>query len=470
MGRKLVPLVAITAVLLAGCTLAPNYTRPEAPVPATWPGGPAYDNAQVSPGAPAAAEVPWREYFTDERLRQLIETALRNNRDLRVAALNVERARAVYGIARAELLPTIEATGRGRKERVPSSAFGSDGGSVIIERYDVNLGVSSWEIDFFGRIRSLKDAALQEYLATGQARSGAQILLVSGVANAYLTLAADRETLQLAHSTLDAQKAAYDLIRKRFDVGFSSELDLRQGQTRVDAARVDLALYARLAAQDENALALLVGSKVPAELLPDNLSLVSPAREISPGVPSEVLLLRPDILQAEDLLKAANANIGAARATLFPRISLTTAFGTASGELSGLFKPGSKAWNFSPQIVAPIFDARAWSALKAIKAERKIAVAQYEKAIQTAFREVADALAVRGTVEDQLSAQQSLVEAASVTYRLSNARYMKGIDSFLGVLDAQRSLYAAQQGLIAIRLTKSANQVRLYAVMGGGSR
>lgn len=470
MGRKLVPLVAITAVLLAGCTLAPNYTRPEAPVPATWPGGPAYDNAQVSPGAPAAAEVPWREYFTDERLRQLIETALRNNRDLRVAALNVERARAVYGIARAELLPAIEATGRGRKERAPSSAFGSDGGSVIIERYDVNLGVSSWEIDFFGRIRSLKDAALQEYLATEQARSGAQILLVSGVANAYLTLAADRETLQLAHSTLDAQKAAYDLIRKRFDVGFSTELELRQAQTRVDAARVDLALYARLEAQDENALALLVGSKVPAGLLPDNLSLVSPAREISPGVSSEVLLLRPDILQAEDLLKAANANIGAARATLFPRISLTTAFGTASGELSGLFKPGSKAWNFSPQIVAPIFDARAWSALKAIKAERKIAVAQYEKAIQAAFREVADALAVRGTVEDQLSAQQSLVEAASVTYRLSNARYMKGIDSFLGVLDAQRSLYAAQQGLIAVRLTRFANQVRLYAVMGGGSR
>jgi multidrug efflux system outer membrane protein len=470
MGRKLFPLLAVTVVLLTGCTLAPNYTRPEAPVPSSWPSGPAYDNARVSPGAPAVAEVPWREYFTDERLRQLIETALRNNRDLRVAALNVERARAVYGIARAELLPTIEATGRGRKERAPSSAFGSDGGSVIIERYDVNLGVSSWEIDFFGRIRSLKDAALQEYLATGQARSSAQILLVSGVANAYLTLAADRETLQLAHSTLDAQKAAYDLIRKRFDVGFSSELDLRQAQTRVDAARVDLALYARLAAQDENALALLVGSKVPAELLPDNLSLVNPAREISPGVSSEVLLLRPDILQAEDLLKAANANIGAARATLFPRISLTTAFGTASGELSGLFKPGSKAWNFSPQIVAPIFDARAWSALKAIKAERKIAVAQYEKAIQTAFREVADALAVRGTVEDQLSAQQSLVEAASVTYRLSNARYAKGIDSFLGVLDAQRSLYAAQQGLIAVRLTRFANQVRLYAVMGGGSR
>jgi multidrug efflux system outer membrane protein len=238
----------------------------------------------------------------------------------------------------------------------------------------------------------------------------------------------------------------------------------------VDAARVDLALYSRLVAQDENTLDLLVGSKVPAALLPDNLTLVRPAREISPGLSSEVLLRRPDILQAESLLKAANANIGAARAALFPRISLTTAFGTASGELSGLFKSGSESWNFSPQIVVPIFDARAWAALKVIKVDQEIAVAQYEKAIQTAFREVADALAVRGTVEDQLSAQLSLVEAVSVTYRLSNARYTKGIDSFLGVLDAQRSLYAAQQGLIAVRLTKSANQVGLYAVMGGGSR
>jgi multidrug efflux system outer membrane protein len=232
---------------------------------------------------------------------------------------------------------------------------------------------------------------------------------------------------------------------------------------------VDVALYSRLAAQDENALTLLVGSKVPAGLLPDDLSLVSPVREITPGMSSEVLLLRPDILQAENLLKAANANIGAARAALFPRISLTTAFGTASSELSGLFKPGSESWNFSPQIVVPIFDARAWSALQAIKVEREIALAQYEKAIQTAFREVADALAVRGTVEEQLSAQRSLADATAETYRLSNARYAKGIDSFLGVLDAQRSFYAAQQGLVSIRLAKFANQVRLYAILGGGS-
>ncbi len=454
-------------LFLCGCSMTPEYMRPEAPVPAAWPTGAAYDNAQASPGTPAAVEVPWREYFTDDRLRKVIETALWNNRDLRVAALNVERARAVYGIARADLLPTIEATGRGGRQGVPAdlSLFGTSG---TVSEYNVNLGISSWEIDFFGRIRSLKDKALEEYFATEQARRGAQILLVSGVANAYLAFAADRETLQLAQSTLDTQQAAYNLIRRRYDVGLSTELDLRQAQTRVDAARVDIALYSRLVAQDENALDLLVGSRVPAELLPDNLTLVTPPREISPGISSEVLLLRPDILQAESLLKAANANIGAARAALFPRISLTTAFGTASSELSGLFKPGSESWNFFPQIVVPIFDARAWSALDAIKVEQEIAVAQYEKAIQTAFREVADGLAVRGTVEDQLSAQRSLVEAASVTYRLSNARYTKGIDSFLGVLDAQRSLYAAQQGLISVRLTRFANQVRLYAVLGGG--
>jgi multidrug efflux system outer membrane protein len=469
MIAKRFSLLAITAVLLTGCTLAPKYTRPEAPVPASWPSGPAYDNAQAAPGAQAAADLRWREFFTDERLRSIIEEALKNNRDLRMASLNVERARALYGIQRAELFPTVDAVGSGSKQHVPAD-LSSSGKAATTTQYDVNLGISSWEIDFFGRIRSLKDAALQEYLATEQARHGAQILLVSGVANAYLAFAADRENLRLAQSTLDTQKAAYDLIRRRFDVGLSPELDLRQAQTRVDSARVDFAVYSRLAAQDENALDLLVGSKVPAGMLPDNLILASPFREISPGISSEVLLHRPDILQAEDLLKAANANIGAARAALFPRISLTTAFGTASGELSGLFRSGSERWNFSPQVVAPIFDARAWSALEAVKVERKIALARYEKSIQTAFREVADALAVRGTLEDQLSAQQSLVEAASVTYRLSNARYMKGIDSFLGVLDAQRSLYAAQQGLIAVRLTRFANQVRLYAVMGGGSQ
>ena len=466
--KTVLPLSLGVFLCLSGCSMTPKYTRPEPPVPATWPTGAAYDNAQASPGAPAAAEVYWRDYFTDERLRKVIETALNNNRDLRVAALNVARARAVYGIARADLLPTVNATGRGGRQGVPAD-FSRSGNHETLSEYNVNLGISAWEIDFFGRIRSLKDKALEEYLATEQARHGAQILLVSGVANTYLTLAADREILVLAQSTLHTQRAVYDLIRRRHEVGLLPELDLRQAQTRVDAARVDVALYSRLVAQDENALDLLVGSKVPAELLPYSLTLVSPAKEISPGLPSEVLLLRPDILQAENRLKAANANIGAARATLFPRISLTTSVGTLSGELSGLFGSGSESWNFFPQIVVPIFDARSWSALEAVKVEQEIAVAQYEKAIQTAFREVADALAVRGTVEDQVSAQRSLVEAVSETYRLSSARYTQGIDSFLGVLDAQRSLYAAQQGLIAARLAKFANQTTLYAVLGGGS-
>ena len=390
---------------------------------------------------------------------------MKNNRDLRVAALNVERARALYRIQRAELFPKVETGVTATKQHVRISG---GTGLVTLQEYGVNLGISSWEIDFFGRIRSLSKRALEEYFATEQARRSAQILLVSEVANAYLTLAADRENLKLAQSTLESQQAAYNLIRRRFEVGLAPELDLRQAQTRVDAARVDVARYTELAAQDENALNLLAGSMVPADLLPQALSVVKPLPDVSPGTSSEVLLRRPDILQAENLLKAANANIGAARAAFFPRISLTSAIGSASGDLSGLFKSGSFVWNYAPQIVLPIFDARTWGGLKATKVEREIAVAQYEKAIQGAFREVADALARRGTMGDQMEAQQSLVDATAKTYRLSTARYEKGIDIYLNVLDAQRSLYTAQQGLIAIRLAKLANQVRLYAVLGGG--
>jgi multidrug efflux system outer membrane protein len=467
MTRKLLSLLAITAVLLTGCTMIPEYIRPEAPIPAGWPSSPAYKETPAKEGARVAADLQWREFFTDERLQEIIETALQNNRDLRVAALNVERARALYRIQRAELLPTVNAAGTASKERVPGIISGT-GQAATVELYNVNLGISSWEIDFFGLIRSLEKRALEEYLATEQARRSAQILLISEVANAYLTLAADRENLQLARSTLETQQAAYNLIRRRYEVGLVPELDLRQVQTRVDAARVDVAQYTGLAAQDENALNLLVGSPVPADLLPEALSAVRPLPDVASGTSSEVLLRRPDILQAEDLLKAANANIGAARAAFFPRITLTTRIGTTSDQLSGLFKSGSDTWIFAPQIVMPIFDLRTWSALKVTQVDREIAVAQYEGAIQGAFRDVADALARSGTVEDQMEAQQSLVEATMETYRLSNARYTKGIDIYLNVLDAQRSLYAAQQGLITIRLAKLANQVRLYAVLGGG--
>lgn len=467
MKQRLFLLVGLFA-FLTGCTLIPEYTKPEAPVPATWPSGPAYKETQTAPGAPLANDLKWRDFFADERLQTIIETALNNNRDLRVAALSVERARALYRIQRAELLPTVNAVGSGGKERVPAD-LSPTRSSYTAEYYSVYLGILSWEIDFFGRIRSLKERALEEYFATEEARRSAQILLVSEVANAYLTLAADREALQLAQSTLETQQGAYDLIRRRYEKGIATALDLRQAQTQVDAARVDIARYTNRVAQDENALNLLVGSPVPRDLLPEALSNVTPPKEISPGMSSEVLLHRPDILSAEHLLKASNANIGAARAAFFPRISLTTAIGTSSAELSGLFKAGSDAWNYSAQIVMPIFDARTWSALTITKVDREIALAQYEKAIQASFREVADALAVEGTVEDQLAAQQSLVNALAETYRLSDLRYIKGVDSYLGVLDAQRSLRVAEQLLIAFRLARIANQVRLYAVLGGGS-
>jgi outer membrane protein, multidrug efflux system len=469
MTRKTLLLLALTAVSLSGCTMIPDYTRPEAPIPAGWPSGSAYKEVRSTPGSPLAADLQWREFFTDERLQKVIEAAIENNRDLRLAALNVERARALYGIQRAELFPAVNATGSGSKERV-SGVFTNNGQPMTVERYAVNLSVISWEIDFFGRLRSLSERALEEFLATEQARRSAQILLVSEVAAAYLTLAADRENLKLAETTLETQETAYHLIQRRYEVGLASELDLKRAQTPVDTARGDIARFTQLVAQDENALNLLVGytSPEPFKLLPADLSGVMPPKEVAAGTSSDVLLKRPDVMAAENLLKAANANIGAARAALFPRIALTTSAGTVSGELSGLFKSNSETWSFAPQILMPIFDARLWSALDASKTEREIALVQYEKAIQTAFRETADALAVQGTVDRQVAAQQSLVAASAQTYSLSNARYVKGIDNYLSVLDAQRSLYAVQQGLVALRLAKFSNQTRLYAVLGGG--
>ena len=468
MNKNRFLLLGLIVTFLSGCTLAPKYSRPAAPVPSSWPTGPAYEDTLAEPGAPTATATHWREFFADQRLQKLIEAALKNNLDLRAAALNVERARAIYGIQRVQLLPTVDAAGSYYKARIPFDLSGNEE-SPTVEQFDVNLGITAWEIDFFGRLRSLKDKALEEYLATEQGRRSVQISLVSEVAGAYLVYASDRERLKLAESTLAAQEASYNLIRRRHEVGLAGELDLRQAQTRVDAARVDTARFTRLVAQNENALNLLVGLPVSSELLPEDLSSVSLRADISPGISSEVLLRRPDILQAENLLKAANANIGAARSAFFPRISLTAVFGTASGDLSRLFRPGQDAWTFAPQIVMPIFDARTWWALKTTKVDREIAVNQYEKSIQTAFREVANALATRGTVDDQLAAQQSLVDATSETYRLSNARYLKGIDNFLVVLDSQRSLYEAQQGLITMHLARLANQVKLYAVLGGGS-
>ncbi len=458
-------LLMLIIALLGGCSLAPTYTRPEAPVPASWPAsvGPQADKTKE-----AAADVPWKEFIVDEKLQKVVGLALSNNRDLRVAALNVERTQALYRIQRAELLPSVNAGAVFSKERVPGILSGS-GQPKTTELYNVNVGISQWEIDLFGRIRNLSDAALEQYFAVEQARASAQIALVAEVANVYLALAADRENLKLAQSTLETQQETYEMIRRRAEVGASSDLDLRQAQTRADAARVDIARYTSQVALDENALRFLVGSPVPPELLPDALDGVAAPRDFTPGLPSEVLQRRPDILQAEAQLRAAHANIGAARAAFFPRIALTTSIGTTSDQLSGLFKSGSETWSFIPQIVMPIFDARTWAAYDVTKVDREIALAQYEKAIQAGFREVADTLAQRETLGDQLQAQQSLVEASEVGYRLSDARYTRGIDSYLRVLDAQRSLYSAQQGLIAVRLARLANLVALYKVLGGGA-
>jgi len=464
MNRRLAILLTGIGLVAGGCSLAPEYLRPEAPIPAEWPRGEAY---QAIPESPVASDLSRQAFFTDGKLQKVIGIALENNRELRLAAQNVLRARALYGVQRAELFPALQATGEGGKQDL-SSDLVKPGDSRTREQYNLDLGIASWEIDFFGRIRSLKDQALEEYLATAEAGRSAEIALVAEVARVYLTLAADRENLQLARSTLETQQAAYHLVQKQYDTGLANELDLRQAQIPVETARGSVALYTQLVALGQNALNLLAGIPVPDELLPVDLESVAPPAEISAGLSSETLLRRPDIMAAEHRLKGAYAFVGAARAAFFPRIALTTAVGTASDELSGLFGSGTGTWSFTPQVVVPIFDARVWAALRVSQSDREIILTRYENAIQNAFREVADALAVQGTIDRRIAAQLSLVTAAAATYRLADIRYTEGIDSYLGVLDAQRFHFAARQELVALRLAKLANRVRLYAVMGGG--
>ena len=469
--KRTILMPVITAMFtITGCsTMAPKYNQPAPPVQAAWPSGAAYNGGTAKADKPLA-DIPWQEFFIDPQLAKLINLALVNNRDLRVAALNIERAQAQYQIRRSDLFPKLNASADGNFQRLPED-FSGTGQAKTIHQYNVGLGVSSYELDLFGRVQSLKDQALEQYLATEQARRSMQISLVSQVAASYLTLAADREQLKLAQETLTSQQNSYQLSRSRFEAGVASALDLNQAQTSVDTARVDIARFTTVVAQDENALTLVVGSPIPAELLPTALTEnLSALKDIAPGTPSEVLLHRPDIVQAENQLKGYNANIGAARAALFPRINLVSSVGFGSNDLSGLFKSGSFAWSVAPSISLPIFDAGSNRAnLKVAEVDRNIALAQYEKAIQTAFREVADALAQRGTIDAQLEAQQSLTNATAESFRFSQARYDKGVDSYLNVLDSQRSLYGAEQNLISTRLARLTNLVTLYKVLGGGS-
>ncbi|MCW5662137.1 MAG: AdeC/AdeK/OprM family multidrug efflux complex outer membrane factor [Burkholderiaceae bacterium] len=455
----------VAAVLAACANLAPEVQRPAAPVPAAWPSGPSY---AATGAAGSAADLAWQDFFVDARLRELVAQALTHNRDLRVAALQIDRARALYQIQRADRYPTVDAAAGFSAQRVPAG-LSPTGERTTSRQYEAGIGFSLYEIDLFGRVRNLNEQALQAYFSTAEARRSVHISLISEVANAYLTLAADRERLRLAQSTFDTQHSAYTLIRRRFELGAASQLDLRRAQTTVDAARADVARFTSRVAQDENALALLLGTPLRAEWLPDGLAPVASLADVPVGVPSEVLQRRPDIRQAEHRLQAAHANIGAARAAFFPSVTLTAAGGVASSTLSDLFRGGAGAWSFVPQVVLPIFDGgRNRATLQAAEVERDITLAEYERAVQGAFREVADALAARGMLGEQLGAQQSLVDAAADSHRLSDIRFRQGAESYLAVLDAQRSMYAAQQDLISVRLSRLVNQVTLYKVLGGG--
>ncbi len=449
-------LFGLTAAVLmtAGCSMMPTYERPAPPVPAQWPYASATDGAQP-------ADLPWQAFFSDPRLRGLIATALRNNRDLRVAVLNIEQARAQYDIRNADRTPTV---GVGvSASRTPKS----DGGNTQL--YTTGLQISSWEIDFFGRIASLSEAALSQYLATEEGRKAAQIALVSTVATTWLNIVADEELLALTRQTLATREESLRLTRMRFEGGVSSELDFRQAQSLAESARVALAQQQRQRALDQNALSLLLGEPAPPEVAStDALSAIA-LPDVPAGLASEVLTRRPDVRQAEQQLVAANANIGAARAAFFPRITLTAGIGTASNELSGLFSSGSWGLSVAPALLQPIFDAgRNRAGLRSAAVSRDIAVAQYERAIQTAFREVADALAGRATLAEQLQSQTNVAEAEAVRLRLSTLRYENGVASYLDLLDAQRSLFTARQAVIQTRLLRLQNQVLLYRALGGG--
>lgn len=444
--------LAAAAMLSACASMAPTYERPAPPVAAAFP-------AATADTGKAASDIPWQSFFADARLKQLIELALRNNRDLRVAVLNIEQTRAQYQVRRADLLPTV---GVGATAQRQSSGVES--------LYSVGLSVTAYELDLFGRVRSLSNAALAQYLGTEEARKSVQMSLIASVANTYYALLADEALLKVTQQALGTREESFKLTKLKFDNGAVSELDYRQGESLLEGARVTLAQLTRQRQLDENALVLLLGQPIPADL-PAGLELTNQGlvTDLPAGVPSEVLVRRPDVRQAEQQLIAANANIGAARAAFFPRITLTGSAGTASTELSGLFKGGSGAWSFTPQIVLPIFDAgRNQANLDVAKVNRDIAVAQYEKSVQSAFRDVADALAGRATLDEQARAQGIVTQAEETRFRLADLRYRNGASSYLDVLDAQRALFTAQQAVVQLQAARVQNLVALYKALGGG--
>lgn len=468
----LFPLLA-SSLLVQGCNLAPHYVRTTGEIPPQFSQG---SQPATSTAVPDPTAIAWRDFFLDDRLRSVIALGLENNRDLRVALANIEAARAQYRIQRSDLLPSVDGGASATYQRSTASGAGINGGGGILggdrdtHGFSASVGFSSYEIDLFGRVRNLSKAALEQYLATESAQRATRISLIAEIANAWLTLAADRSQLSLSNKTLEAYRATLALTKAQFASGTISELEVHQAQTNFDQARYDIATLTTQIAQDRNALDLLAGLTLDEKLLPDGLSEKPFTLDTMPGdLSSTVLLRRPDVDEAEHKLMAQNANIGAARAAFFPTISLTTALGTISGGLSNLFSSGTQAWSVAPSATLPIFDfGRNQANLRLAKAERDAALATYEKTVQTAFREVEDALAQRRTMDEQIAARQSRAEAASKAAFLADARYRAGVENFQTTLDSERTAYAAQKDLTSVRLARASNLVELYRALGGG--
>lgn len=457
MTIRTLPFLLAAAFALSGCQILPSFSKPGAPVPQSFA-------APVAEGAPAAADIGWRDFFKNPELQAAIALALDNNRDLRTAALRIEEARALYGIQRADQLPTVNATGG-----VSSSRQLFRGQPFEATVYQVGLGMTAFELDFFGRVKNLSDAALAQFFATEEARRSAQIALVGEVAKAWLAERALAEQVLIAERTLTARQSSFDLVKQRFDAGVANALELRQSETLVQSARVSSLALQRQHAQSVNALTLLTGSKERLPAQGATLSAQVITADIGAGLPSDLLASRPDIRAAEQRLRANQANIAAARAAFFPRISLTAAVGLASPQLSRLFDTGARTWNFAPALSLPIFDSgRNQAGLSLAEVRTNIAVADYEKAIQVAFREVADALEARATLGSEIEAQEAVRSAQASRLELAQARYKNGVSNYLDVLDAERELYTAEQQLLQTRLLKLTNAVDLYRSLGGG--
>jgi multidrug efflux system outer membrane protein len=468
--------LAALLLIMAGCAVIPAYEQPELPVEKAW----SQDHAHKAPANPGetgtakaqtlAADLAWQDYFKSETLQQIIQLALDNNRDLRVAVLNIEQARAAYRIQEANTLPVVSGNAGLSRQGVAQDNSATGRAYTSDTTMSASLGVTAYELDFFGRVKNMNQSALETFLATEAAALSTRIALIGQTADAYLSLLADRKLLGLAKDTCQAQKETYDVIQNQFEVGSATQLDLSQAATAVESARVSIARYTRQLAQAENALTLLAGISVKALLnSKETIDKIRFLDNLPAGLSSDVLLARPDIRAAEHRLKAANADIGAARAALYPVISLTGALGFASQGLTSLFNGDSLSWNLAPSLTIPIFNRQGLNAsLEAAETGEKIALATYEGAVQTAFREVADQLDARKTYRQQLEAQTALVDASHQAYTLSKARYDNGIDNFLTVLDSQRTLFAAQQGAITIRQAYLSNLVNLYKVLGGG--